>query len=118
MESMSEFEARLKHTQSRARVRARRGYASDAPQSRTPARGLWPVPIIATCVGLAVIGGLLALARDDIARLFPSTQPARQVSIPQTSMPRTAARPAEVRQVSLTKPLQGALDQLSDQTGL
>lgn len=115
MESMSEFEARLKRTQSRARVRTQRVYTPDDTDARASARGAWPLPIIVTCVGLALIAGLLAFARDDIARLFPMSQSGRQVSSLETLPPPAQAK---LHPVSLNAPLKASLEQLSDRKGL
>lgn len=116
MESMREFEARLKHTQSRARVRTQRVYVPDDAEAQVIPRGPWPLPIIVTCAGLALIAGLLAFARDDIARLFALSPSAHQISSLQP-LPRPPSQ-AIRHPVSLTAPLHGSLDQFPDRKGL
>ncbi len=83
METMREFEARLKLVQSRTRVRAQRVYVpteADAHAGPPAPRATWPVPIIATVVGLALLAGLVAVARNDIARLLPAPEGAQRIS--------------------------------------
>ncbi|WP_299733147.1 hypothetical protein [uncultured Tateyamaria sp.] len=84
MESISEFERRLKLIQSRTRKRAQRVYVPSEDDIRrtipTPRPG-WPMPIIATVVGVALLAGLIAVARDDIARLMSAPDEAQRVSL-------------------------------------
>ncbi|MFL4471621.1 hypothetical protein ACERZ8_17720 [Tateyamaria armeniaca] len=84
MESISEFERRLKLIQSRTRVRAQRVYVPSEDDVRrtapTPRPG-WPMPIIATVVGVVLLAGLIAVAGDDIARLMSAPDEAQRVSL-------------------------------------
>lgn len=83
MESMSEFEARLKRTQSRARVRTQRGYAPEndahdkAPRSSASSRSRSVTVVLVGCV---LVASAFAFAREDIARVLSSADDVQRIS--------------------------------------
>jgi len=82
METITQFEDRLKRAQSRTRVRSQRVYEPsdiEPVPPRRPARPGWPLPVIVTVVGLALLAGLIAYSREDVARVLPA-QDARKIS--------------------------------------
>ncbi|MEM6373484.1 MAG: hypothetical protein AAF727_11990 [Pseudomonadota bacterium] len=88
METIREFEARLKLNQSRARVRAQRVYLpagaedkTEAGQTQLPAhQSKLSASVMLTALCLALAASLVALAGDDIARLFSDPGATQKVS--------------------------------------
>jgi len=83
MESMSEFETRLKRTQSTARVRRSRIYAPDNNAKDTTLRhskSSWSMAVVVMLVSCVLVASMIAYAREDIARVLSGTNDAEAFS--------------------------------------